>query len=54
MRINEFLCLFKKYMHSIPSDALLCNDETHLQRKRKNQLKFKDKKLTLKLKNEMT
>ena len=49
MRIKEFLCLFKKYIHSIPSDALLCKDETHLRRKGKNQLKDKNKNPVLKV-----
>ena len=48
MRINEFLCLFKKYMHSIPSDALLCNDETSLNGK--NKLKGKNRKIPIKSK----
>lgn len=52
MRIKEFLCLFKKYIHSIPSDALLCNDETHLRRKGKNQLKDKNKIPCLESRNE--
>ncbi len=42
----------QKYMHSIHSDALLCNNETHLHQMRKNKLKCKHEKLPLKVKNE--
>ncbi|WP_176720317.1 MULTISPECIES: hypothetical protein [Methanobacterium] len=48
MKINEFLCLFKKYMHSIPSDMLLCNDETRL--REKNKLEGKKQKKSSKSK----
>jgi len=49
MKIKEFLCILKKYMHSIPSDALLCNNETHLHQMRKNKLKCKHKNPVLKV-----
>ena len=41
---KKFLRLFTKYLHSIPSDMLLCNEKIHLQQRGRNQLKCKDKK----------
>ena len=43
MRIKEFLCLFKKYIHSIHSDALLYDDKSICGKKERINLNLKIK-----------